>query len=165
MLPSMKIPRDQFQGRTFSVDGAAGKAPSHVNINDLLSITSLTFQGLRVNTSDANVGGLAPGQTASIALPPSIANLLPDGVDIRVAFTFYRDASLFPVMNSTRENGQTVVGSSVISAQVSGIADGMALDSPVQLFFVLTNAPVPGPNDTVSRSCAFWDFNAASELI
>ena len=161
----MKVMRNNFRGLTFSVRGAAGKPPFHVNINDLLSFTSFPFQGLRVNTSDAIVEGLALGQTASIALPPSIANLIPDGRDIRVAFIFYRDANLFQVRNSTRENGRTVVASSVISAQVSGIADGMALDSPVQLYFVLTNAPVPGPNDTVSRSCAFWDFNAASELI
>ena len=130
-----------------------------------MNIASFPFQELGVNTSDAIIGGLAPGQTASIAVPQSIANLLPDGGDIRVAFTFYRDANLFPVMNSTSKNGQTVVGSSVISAQVNGIADGTKLDSPVSLIFVLNNAPVPGPNNTVSRSCAFWDFNAASELI
>ena len=48
-----------------------------------------------------------------------------------------------------------------MSVQVDGIADGTELDSPVQLFFVLNNASVPGPNETANRRCAFWDFNAA----
>ena len=81
--------------------------------------------------------------------------------------SIYRDDNLFPVRKikvSTRENGRTVVGSSVLSAQVDGIADGTELDSPVQLFFVLNNASVPGPNENAIR-CAFWDINAAGELV
>ena len=61
------------------------------------------------------------------------------------------------------EDRRTVVGSSVLSAQVSGIPAGTELDSPVQLFFVLNNASVPGPNQTAIRRCAFWDFNAAGK--
>ena len=61
------------------------------------------------------------------------------------------------------EDERTVVGSSVLSAQVSGIADGTVLDSPIQLFFVLNNASIPGANETASRRCAFWDFTAAGE--
>ena len=90
-------------------------------------------------------------------------NRLPAGKHIRVAFTFYRNANLFPVRNSTVEDERTVVGSSVLSAQVNGIADGTELDSPVQLFFVLNNASVPGPNETANRRCAFWDFNATGK--
>ena len=108
---------------------------------------------------------LAPGQTGSITLPSDIINRLSDGQDISVAFTFYRDANLFPVRDIEMENERTVVGSSVLSAQVSGIAGGTELDSPVQLFFVLNNASVPGPNETASRRCAFWDFTAAGKQI
>ena len=91
-----------------------------------------------------------------------IINRLPAGKPIRVAFTFYRDADLFPVRDSTVEDEQTVVGSSVLSAQVNGISDGTELE-PVQLFFALNNASVPGPNETANRRCAFWDFNAAGK--
>ena len=61
------------------------------------------------------------------------------------------------------EDERTVVGSSVLSALVDGIADGTELDSSAQLFFVLNNASVPGPNETASRRCVFWDFTAAGE--
>ena len=60
------------------------------------------------------------------------------------------------------EDERTVVGSSVLSAKVTGIENGMELDSPVRLFFVLNNpASVPGANEIVSRRCAFWNFTAA----
>ena len=125
----------------------------------------LTFQGLSVAIMDACDTGLAPGQTATVTLSSDITTHLPAGETVRVAFTFYRDANLFPVRNSTMENGRTVVGSLVLSAQVDGIADGTELDSPVQLFFVLNNASVPGPNENALRRCAFWDFKAAGELV
>ena len=124
---------------------------------------ALTFQGLSVALSDSNDTGLASGQTASITLPSDITNLLQDGEDIRVAFNFYREAGLFPVRGNTTVNGRNIVGSSVLSAQVSGIADGTELNSTVQLFFVLNNASVPGPNETASRRCVFWDFTAAGK--
>ena len=119
------------------------------------------IQGLSVSLTDASDTGLAQGQTATVTLSSDITNHLPEGEPVRVAFTFFREANLFPIRNSTRETGRTVVGSSVLSAQVDGIADGTELDSPIQLFFVLNNESVPGPNETAIRQCAFWDFTAA----
>ena len=125
--------------------------------------TSHTIQGLSVALSDANDVGLTPGWTASIALPSDIANHVQDREDIRVAFTFYRDADLFPIRNNNMEDERTIVGSSVLSSQVSGVAIDTELNSPVQLFFVLNNASVPGPNETARMRCVFWDFTSASK--
>ena len=126
---------------------------------------SLNFEGLIVVLSGANDTGLVPGQIGSIALPPDIISRLPGSDDISVAFAFFRDADLFPVRENLTEYKRTVVGSSVLSAQVSGIAPGTELNSTVQVFFVLNNASVPGPNETASRRCAFWDFTAAGKQI
>ena len=127
--------------------------------------TSLTLQGLSVNLSDPNDKGLDPGQTASIAISSDIINQLPDDKTVAIAFTFYRDADLFSVRDNITNNKRTVVGSSVLSAQVSGIVAETKLSSPVRLFFVLNNASLPGPNETASRRCVFWDFNAAGKHI
>lgn len=97
-------------------------------------------------------------RTASISLPQDIVNLLPDGRDVRIAFTFYREPNLFPVSQIPTEDVRTIVGSSVISAQVGGISEGTQLQSPIQLVFPLTEASIPTEDENASRRCVFWDF-------
>ena len=110
--------------------------------------------------------GLAEDQAASITLPREIVNDIPDNSnEVRIAFTSFRGAELFPVRDVPMQDGRdVVVGSSVISAIVNGIRDGTQLSAPVEVLLLLTNLPEIGPNDTIiSRTCAFWDFNGAGE--
>ena len=118
------------------------------------------MQELNVSTSDSATRELTPGQVASISLPQQILDVVPMGSDdIRLAFTAYTEAELFPV---TVENGRTVVGSSVISAIVDGVQDGTQLPAPVEVLLLLSDV---GPNETASsRTCVFWDFSAAGRL-
>ena len=62
---------------------------------------------------------------ATISLPASISNVTA-AIDINLAFTLYTQSTLFPIRDSN-SIPDTVVGSSVISASVDGIADGTAL--------------------------------------
>lgn len=103
-------------------------------------------------------------QTASISLPQDIVNLLPDGQDVRIAFTFYREPNLFPVSQIPTEDVRTIVGSSVISAQVGGISEGTRLQSPIQLVFPLTEASIPTEDENASRRCVFWDFTGKGNI-
>lgn len=66
---------------------------------------------------------------ASITLPGSILNISSDD-NINVAFTLYSQAVLFPIRSSF---SNTVVGSSVISAKIEGVADSTRLSDPVVL--------------------------------
>ena len=120
-------------------------------------------QGLSISTVDSSTGVLTPGQTASISLPQQIISLIPMGSDdIRLAFTAFTEADLFPVRNEAMRNGHTVVGSSVISAIVDGVQDGTQLPAPVEVLLLLSDV---GPNETASsRTCVFWDFSAAGRL-
>ena len=84
--------------------------------------------------------------------------------DIRLAFTAFTEADLFPVRDEEATgNGRTVVvGSSVISAIVDGIQDGTQLPAAVEVLLLLSDV---GPNETAtSRTCVFWDFSAAGKF-
>ena len=141
----LQIQRQNFQGLSLVVGGG------NPMFAPLIVVSLITFS-------------LDMYPIGAVALSSNITKRLSGSKTVvRAAFTIFRVANFFPVRNSTRENGRTVVGSSVVSVQVDGIVDGTELDSPVQLLFVLNNAPVPGPNETASRRCAFWDFNAAGK--
>ena len=127
----------------------------------------MSVLGLNVSIRDAPTETLelAADQAASITLPQEIINDIPSNSDdIRIAFTSFRGAELFPVRDEPTENSRVVVGSSVISAIVNGIQDGTQLSAPVEVLLMLTNMPEIGPNDTVSRRCVFWDFDGAGKL-
>ena len=66
---------------------------------------------------------------ATISLPASISNVTAAD-DINLAFTLYTQSTLFPIRDSN-SIPDTVVGSSVISASVDGIADGTPLSNNV----------------------------------
>ena len=66
---------------------------------------------------------------ATISLPASISNVTAAD-DINLAFTLYTQSTLFPIRDSN-SIPDTVVGSSVISASVDGIADGTPLSDNV----------------------------------
>ena len=66
---------------------------------------------------------------ATISLPAIISNVTAAD-DINLAFTLYTQSTLFPIRDSN-SIPDTVVGSSVISASVDGIADGTALSDNV----------------------------------
>ena len=125
-----------------------------------ISLSFCFIQGLSISTADSSTGVFNPGQTASISLPQQIISLIPMGsADIRLAFTAFTEADLFPVRNEAMRNGHTVVGSSVISAIVDGVQDGTQLPAPVEVLLLLSDV---GPNETASsRTCVFWDFSAA----
>ena len=125
-----------------------------------ISLSFCFTQGLSISTADSSTGVLTPGQTASISLPQQIISLIPMGSDdIRLAFTAFTEADLFPVRDEAMRNGRTVVGSSVISAIVDGVQDGTQLPAPVEVLLLLSDV---GPNETASnRTCVFWDFSAA----
>ena len=129
-----------------------------------ISLSFCFTQGLSISTVDSSTGVLTPGQTASISLPQQIISLIPIGSDdIRLAFTAFTKADLFPVRDEEAiENVRTVVGSSVISAIVDGVQDGTQLPAPVEVLLLLSDV---GPNETASsRTCVFWDFSAAGRF-
>ena len=82
-------------------------------------------------------------QTSSISVPPSIIELLNDS-DITLAFTIYRDASLFPIRRAPVENVSNVfIGSQVASMAIPGIPFGMTLPEPINITLRLSN-PITG---------------------
>ena len=97
-------------------------------------------------------------ETSSLFLPQNLANLLPTGQDIRMAFTFYREPNLFPVREKQIDVDRSIVGSPVLGATVSGLPNGTELDPPVQVILVLTHVPTPSEDENTTRRCAFWDF-------
>ena len=97
-------------------------------------------------------------ETSSLFLPQNLANLLPTGQDIRMAFTFYREPNLFPAREKQMVVDRSIVGSPVIGATVSGLPNETELDPPVQVVLVLTHAPIPVEDENTTRQCAFWDF-------
>ena len=93
--------------------------------------------------------------SASISIPHDILS----GQDITIAFIFYRESSLFPVRTPPPENiDRTVVGTSIIGAQVGNVLDGTVLSSPIILTFVLNNVGTPG-EEIATPCCAFWNFS------
>ena len=105
---------------------------------------------------------------AALSLPQEIISSIQDESSaLSIAFTVYNSPALFPVRNTSLDTtaSSTVVGSQVVSVQVSGIADGTRLANPVTFQLRLTNSPTTGMNEFVaSRRCAFWDFKAASKF-
>ena len=92
-----------------------------------------------------NVGletDLIQNQTSSISVPPSIIDLLNDS-DISLAFTIYRDASLFPIRRAPVGNVSNVIGSQVASMAIPGIPFGTTLPEPINITLRLTN-PITG---------------------
>ena len=82
-------------------------------------------------------------QTSSISVPPTIASLLNDN-DITLAFTIYRDASLFPVRRQLNisinvSTLQGVIGSQVASMAIPGISFGTTLPEAVNITLRLSN--------------------------
>ena len=97
-------------------------------------------------------------ETSSLSLPQNLANLLPTGQDIRMAFTFYREPNLFPVRKTQTDVDRSIVGSPVIGAIVSGLPNGTELNPLVQVILELTHTPIPVGDENIIRRCAFWDF-------
>ena len=95
-----------------------------------------------------NVGletDLIQNQTSSISVPPSIIDLLSDS-DITLAFTVYRDASLFPIRRAPVGNVSNVIGSQVASMAIPGIPFGTTLPEPVNITLRLIN-PITGTTE------------------
>ena len=85
--------------------------------------------------------------TSRLSVPPTIANLLNDN-DIRLAFTIYRDASLFPIRRTPVGNVSNVIGSQVASILIPGIPFGTTLPEPVNITLRLTN-PITGTTEVI----------------
>ena len=163
----MQLSRENYAGRRFITSVVDGGWLVYTNVITQCHVFILYHcftQGLSISTADSSTGVLTPGQTASISLPQQIISLIPMGSDdIRLAFTAFTEADLFPVRNEeAMRNGHTVVGSSVISAIVDGIQDGTQLPAPVEVLLLLSEV---GQNETAtSRTCVFWDFSATGEF-
>ena len=99
-----------------------------------------------------------------LALPQEI---IKESSAVSIAFTVYNSTALFPVRNTSQDMtvSSTVVGSQVVSVQVSGIADGTTLTNPVTFQLRLTNLPTTGKNETITSRCVFWDFKASSKSL
>ena len=110
---------------------------------------------------------LSSSLTAALSLPQDIISSIQDESSaLSIAFTVYNSPVLFRVRNTSQDTtvSSTVVGSQVVSVQVSGIADGTTLASPVTFQLRLSNSPTIGVNEFISsRRCVFWDFKAASK--
>ena len=124
-------------------------------------------QELQLSTSDTPTSeGLPQSLNASLSLPQAIlSNIQEESSALSMAFTVYNSPALFPVRNTSQDMNasSTVVGSQVVSVQVSGIADGTRLTNPVSFQLRLTNSPTAELNEVNTSRCAFWDFKAASE--
>ena len=121
-----------------------------------------------MSTTDTQTSDeLSSSLTATLSLPQDIISSIQDESSaLSIAFTVYNSPALFPVRNTSQDTTvvSTVVGSQVVSVQVSGIADGTRLASPVTFQLRLSNSPTIGVNEFISsRRCVFWDFKAASK--
>ena len=72
----------------------------------------------------------------SIALPPSLFNGISAG-DVRLSFTAYTTAALFPLASipsrSDRfELGSSVIGANVFGYEVSGLSDNVTIELAMQ---------------------------------
>ena len=108
----------------------------------MLLTSTHTDNALIINTQEGegNTIGLNNRDIALIRLPESILSITDDDDDdINLAFTLYSQAVFFPVRDSPPN---TIVGSSVISARVGGIADGTELPEPVVISLALKTAAV-----------------------
>ena len=109
-------------------------------------VSSSIFYNFLLDNGSLNVGSdtdLIQNQTSSISVPPTIANLLNDS-DITLAFTIYRDASLFPVRRQLNisinvSTLQGVIGSQVASMAIPGIPFGTTLPEAVNITLRLSN--------------------------
>ena len=116
---------------------------------------------------------LTTNENAILTLPQETLNTIGRGSDISMAFTVYRETTLFPVSEEpeTTHNitsaGSTTpfIGSYVVSAIVDGIEDGVTLNAPVQFSLRLFNVSLAKFNDSnINTSCVFWDYNGAGEF-
>ena len=124
---------------------------------------------MKLSTSDSQTSDELPQNlNAALSLPQEIiSNIQEKSSALSIAFTVYNSPALFPVRNTSQDMtvSSTVVGSQVVSVQVSGIADGTKLANPVTFQLRLTNLPTTGTNEIIaSRRCVFWDFKAASKF-
>ena len=97
--------------------------------------------GLNVVSENANQDSLASEETASISVPPSSPNLLPNNTEnISLIFTVYSETGLFPVRSDdTNRTSEQVVGSQIVSFSVPGIQPGTKLPNPVNITLRLEN--------------------------
>ena len=135
----------------------------------LFYLHTLDSQELKLSTSDSQTSDELPQNlNAALSLPQEIiSNIQEKSSALSIAFTVYNSPALFPVRNTSQDMtvSSTVVGSQVVSVQVSGIADGTKLANPVNFQLRLTNLPTTGTNEIIaSRRCVFWDFKAASKF-
>ena len=85
-----------------------------------------------------NTNGLTSNEIASIRLPQSIISIVEtDRIDL--AFTLYNKSVFFPIRDPPPN---TIVGSSVISARIAGVADGTQLPDPVVINLALKRTAV-----------------------
>ena len=124
---------------------------------------------MKLSTSDSQTSDELPQNlNAALSLPQEIiSNIQEKSSALSIAFTVYNSPALFPVRNTSQDMtvSSTVVGSQVVSVQVSGIADGTKLANPVNFQLRLTNLPTTGTNEIIAgRRCVFWDFKAASKF-
>ena len=112
---------------------------------------------------------LSPGITAALFLPKEILSNIPEGSDVRLAFTVYNEATLFPVRETTQmqfaNDTTTEVGSQVVSVIVADIPDGTKLNAPIAYSLSQSRTITLEADEYISeRICVFWNFTAASEL-
>ena len=77
------------------------------------------------NSTDTIIG--------SITTPKSILSVTTDA-QIKLAFSLYKETAFFPIREPPPN---TIVGSSVISARIAGVADGTQLPDPVVITLAL----------------------------
>ena len=102
--------------------------------------------GLNVMSNSGNDEQLTPEETASISVPSTILNLLPNNSEnVNLIFAVYSDSRLFPVRTNYSSNisNEQAVGSKIISFSVPGIEIGTELPNPVNISLRLTN-PMTG---------------------
>ena len=168
-----QINGEDFKGRTVSVGQSSGLCQNTVMMNSLYFyiILMIDSRELQLSTSNSVTSDeLHPSLNAVLSLPREIISSIQDDSSVHalsIAFAAYNSPALFPVRNTQLKTtaSSTVVGSQVVSVQVSGIADGTRLANPVIFQLRLTNSPTTGMNEFVaSRRCVFWDFKAASKF-
>ena len=123
---------------------------------------------MKISTSDSQTSDELPQNlNAALSLPQEIiSNIQEKSSALSIAFTVYNSPALFPVRNTSQDMtvSSTVVGSQVVSVQVSGIADGTKLANPVTFQLRLTNSSNGTYEVIAGRRCVFWDFKAASKF-
>ncbi|XP_064384592.1 deleted in malignant brain tumors 1 protein-like isoform X4 [Halichondria panicea] len=139
-----------FNNFDFTTTGITTSSPSVAYIGREVSLQSLQQSGQMFSLNDAGPSFTARSSSMSISLPPSVFSKF-SSPNIRLSFSAFSDANLFPLSPQTNRNPRFQIGSPVIGANILD----QALVGNVTISMILSNTNYRAP------ICSFWDSDSS----